>query len=339
MKAVLESGPWMVNNIPLVLNVWEPGIWLEKVEPSTIPIWVCVYNIPMELCNGNGLGKIMSGIGKPMLMDKMTRERCLKKSGKLDFARCLVEVDAVDELPNSLEISYPPLGNRPARVGKLEVKYQWKPPLCTHCKTFGHTTYACKIRPRSEEELAAKAAMEAAKLKPDGSMNVTGAGVVDDGFTEVGKKNRPVKVQTSGVQSRGYNQNRYGRDVGYQNRRFQNYGSQRYGNNGVNAIGQRRYGGVMQRNAFQQKSNVSTVNAVNKAKLVAKDNSGTVNTGQSKVDGLTVEKPKLASAFNHDFRPRVLVRGSGSGKDDISLSNENVPVSNSFQALDDQEMA
>ena len=95
----------------------------------------------------------------------------------------------------------------------------------------------------------------------------------------------------------------------------------------------------MQRNAFQQKSNVSTVNAVNKGKLVAKDSSGTVNTGQSKVDGLTVEKPKLASAFNHDFRPRVLVRGSGSGKDDINLSNENVPVSNSFQVLDDQEMA
>ena len=56
----------MVHNIPLVLNVWEPGIWLEKVEPSTIPIWVCVYEIPMELCNGNGIDKIFSGIGKPM---------------------------------------------------------------------------------------------------------------------------------------------------------------------------------------------------------------------------------------------------------------------------------
>ncbi|GJZ70118.1 hypothetical protein Tco_0633668 [Tanacetum coccineum] len=94
MKAVLESGPWMVNNVPLVLNIWEPGIWLEKVEPSTIPIWVCVHNISMELCNGNGIGKIMSGIGKPMLMEKMTKERCLKKSGKLDFARVPARVAA-----------------------------------------------------------------------------------------------------------------------------------------------------------------------------------------------------------------------------------------------------
>nr|GFC13391.1 hypothetical protein [Tanacetum cinerariifolium] len=72
MKSVLESGPWMVQNVPLVLNVWEPGIWLEKTEPSSIPIWVCVHNISMELCNGNGIRKIMSGIGKPMLMDRMT---------------------------------------------------------------------------------------------------------------------------------------------------------------------------------------------------------------------------------------------------------------------------
>ena len=145
MKAVFESGPWMVNNVPLVLNVWEPGICLEKVEPSTIPIWVCVYNIPLELCNSNGISKIMSGVGKPMLMDKMTKERCLKKVVKLDYARVLVEVSALDDLPNHLELSYPTIGNRPARVGKLEVKYQWKPPLCTHCKTLVTLLLSAKL--------------------------------------------------------------------------------------------------------------------------------------------------------------------------------------------------
>nr|GFA38536.1 hypothetical protein [Tanacetum cinerariifolium] len=121
MKVVLESGPWMINNVPLLLNVWEPGIWLEKVEPSTIPIWVCVYGIPMELCNGNEIGKIMSEIGKPMLMDNLTRERCLKKAGKLDFARVLVEVSASDVLPQTLEIEYPAIGDRPRRVGDVRI--------------------------------------------------------------------------------------------------------------------------------------------------------------------------------------------------------------------------
>ncbi|GKA81933.1 RNA-directed DNA polymerase, eukaryota, reverse transcriptase zinc-binding domain protein, partial [Tanacetum coccineum] len=190
MKKVLESGPWMVQNVPLVLNVWEPGIWLDKTEPSVIPIWVCVYNIPMELCNGNGIGKIMSGVGKPLLMDNMTKERCLKKSGKLDFARVLVEVSADDDLPSSLEISYPPIGNRPAKVDVLDVKYQWKPPLCTHCKTFGHSTLSCKVRPRTEEEVAAKNLKDALKIgKPD--VEISGKkNVDDDGFTVVGKKNR-----------------------------------------------------------------------------------------------------------------------------------------------------
>ncbi|PWA27164.1 hypothetical protein CTI12_AA627900 [Artemisia annua] len=141
--------------IPLVLNTWEPGTWLEKVEPSTIPIWVCIYGVPMELCNGNGIGKIFSGVGRPMLMDKLTKERCLKKAGKLDFARVLVEVSANEDLPNFIEIEYPQLGDRPARVGKLEIKYQWKPPLCTHCNTFDHSIVSCKSRPRTEEEIAA----------------------------------------------------------------------------------------------------------------------------------------------------------------------------------------
>ena len=51
MKTVLDCGPWMIQNVPLILNVWEPCIWLEKIAPSSIPLWVCVYNIPMELCN------------------------------------------------------------------------------------------------------------------------------------------------------------------------------------------------------------------------------------------------------------------------------------------------
>ncbi|GJV05068.1 reverse transcriptase domain-containing protein [Tanacetum coccineum] len=167
MKSVLESSPWMVNNVSLVLNIWEPGISLEKVEASTILIWFCVYNIPMELCNGNGIGKIMSRIGKPMLMDKMTKERCLKKSGKLDFARVLVEVLVDDELPSSLEIAYPPVGNRPARVGKLDV------------------------RPRYEEEIAAQTIKEAINVKGRG-VNVNGGNIDnDDGFViEVGKINR-----------------------------------------------------------------------------------------------------------------------------------------------------
>nr|GEV20820.1 hypothetical protein [Tanacetum cinerariifolium] len=121
-----------------------------------------------------------------MLMDKMTKERCLKKDRKLDFARVLVEVSANEELPLVLEIKYPPIGNRPAKVGKLEVKYQWKPPLCTHCKTFGHTTLACKVRPRTEEELAAKE-VKVGNIDDHYKSRVEKGNMNDDGFVIVGK--------------------------------------------------------------------------------------------------------------------------------------------------------
>ncbi|GJT77733.1 RNA-directed DNA polymerase, eukaryota, reverse transcriptase zinc-binding domain protein [Tanacetum coccineum] len=313
MKAVLESGPWMVNNVPLVLNIWEPGIWLEKVEPSTIPIWVCVYNIPMELCNGNGIGKIISGIGKPMLMDKMMKERCLKKSGKLDFARVLVEVNAEEELPHVLEIAYPAIGNRPAGVGKLDVKYQWQPPLCTHCKSFGHSTVACKVRPRTESEIAAKTLKDAVKesFNDPGSKSLDGES--NDGFVTVGRRNKPVKDQMKPIRKND------------QSRNFSHLGAQNR---------------VQGKNLIKQQSqNGGNVNVRKfNGNFVDKNSSGGKNSTQNKSNGSFVDKPKLASAYNQDFRRRVLVRGSGSKGSYMNSHNEGVHVTNAFQALDDQEM-
>nr|GEY39276.1 hypothetical protein CTI12_AA318980 [Tanacetum cinerariifolium] len=201
MKKVLESGPWMIQN--------EPGIWLTKTEPSSIPIWVCMYNIPLELCNGNGIGKIMSDVGKPLLMDKMTRERCLKKASKIDFARVLVEVSAEDDLPNVIEIEYPPLGNRPSRIGMLEVKYKWRPPLCTHCKTFGHSTLSCKFRPRTDDEIATNTVKEA--IHVNGSGVTVSSSDLNEGFVFVGKKNKPIITQnrSAPVKNDNYNKSNF----------------------------------------------------------------------------------------------------------------------------------
>lgn len=345
MKSVLESGPWMINNVPLVLNVWEPGIWLEKVEPSTIPIWVCVYGIPLELCNGNGIGKIMSGVGKPMLMDKLTRERCLKKSGKLDFARVLVEVSASDVLPNELEIEYPAIGDKPGRIGKLNVKYQWKPPQCSFCKTFGHATVACKLRPRTGEEIAAKILKDALKVNKPISETEVGGNDDNAGFIEVGKKNKPVGgqsfVKQNGYHNRGVNNSFQSR--GFQNSsRFNvNNGRFNYASRGSYQQDRNGFGGVhnygnglkakgMDESSSKEKGNV---NMKSKVDVVPPKKSVKQNDDKS---GL-VQKPSLSSKYNADFKPKVLVRGSGSNKP-LDVKGENVPVNNSFQALEDLDM-
>ncbi|PWA58130.1 hypothetical protein CTI12_AA396760 [Artemisia annua] len=348
MKSVLDSRPWMVQNVPIVLNLWEPGIWLDMSEPTTIPIWVCVYNIPMELCNGNGIGKIMSGVGRPMLMDKMTKERCLKKAGKLDFARVLVGVSAEEELPNVLEISYPPLGNRPARVGKLDVKYQWKPPLCTHCKTFGHSTISCKNRPRTQEELAAHVIKEAIRVQvPVGSK---GKDVVvdEEGFSTVGKKNRSVvnnntngmSTKTLNVQNT-HNTTRSGVVYGVQSTNAQGLGKKNAaptkknkGNTSNMQSGKGRSNGL-QGNGYSKQG----LYQVKGNKLSASKSSNGAQNGNSKMSG-GVNPTKNLQQISKDpnFKPRVLIRGSGSTRNPNKVVEESIPLSNTFAVLIDDEM-
>ncbi|GJS50115.1 RNA-directed DNA polymerase, eukaryota [Tanacetum coccineum] len=45
---VIKNGPWMVNNKPLFVQEWRVGMNLDRTEPSKLPVWVKMYNIPME---------------------------------------------------------------------------------------------------------------------------------------------------------------------------------------------------------------------------------------------------------------------------------------------------
>nr|GEZ53580.1 RNA-directed DNA polymerase, eukaryota, reverse transcriptase zinc-binding domain protein [Tanacetum cinerariifolium] len=68
--------------------------------------------------------------------------------------------------------------------------YQWKPPLCTHCKTFGHTILACKLRPKTDVERAAKIVKDASSLKGPLEENYNAMKSDEEGFFQVGKNNK-----------------------------------------------------------------------------------------------------------------------------------------------------
>ncbi|PWA98164.1 hypothetical protein CTI12_AA022120 [Artemisia annua] len=275
MKAILESGPWMVNNVPLVLNVWEPGLCLEKVEPSTIPIWL--WMISQLFWN---------------------------------FVTLLLA------------------------IGLLEVKYQWNPPpLCTHCKTFGHSTIACKVRPKSEEEIAASVLKDAIKVNGSSYLN-NNVNVDNDGFVVVGKKKKPVVTQSNTRQS--YSQSRNVASS-FQNRGFQNSnrnGSgnfrQRFGRqapNQQNRNGGHKLQGVVMKNKGVGGSS-SNGNSLSSFKKPA----------MNRANESLVKKPPLASVYNQDIRPKVLVKGSASGSNTDKIIEEDVPISNSFHVLTDDVM-
>ncbi|KAI8535795.1 hypothetical protein RHMOL_Rhmol10G0201800 [Rhododendron molle] len=69
---LLEGGPWHFGGKLLILKLWHPHLKLEKVQLSTIPLWVHFYNIPLELWTGPGFSYIASSVGRPLYVDKLT---------------------------------------------------------------------------------------------------------------------------------------------------------------------------------------------------------------------------------------------------------------------------
>ncbi|KAD0708995.1 hypothetical protein E3N88_43820 [Mikania micrantha] len=67
---VLENGPWLIRNVLLFLNRWECRLGLEKAELTTIPLWVAIHGIPMDLWPKESISR-MSAIGFPQVMDRV----------------------------------------------------------------------------------------------------------------------------------------------------------------------------------------------------------------------------------------------------------------------------
>ncbi|PWA45466.1 hypothetical protein CTI12_AA517820 [Artemisia annua] len=72
--------------------------------------------------------------------------------GRLGFARVLVEVNACKGLEESIDILYKSRADGKQFVKQVKVEYDWKPPLCSHCKVFGHSFEKCLKRERTEEQ-------------------------------------------------------------------------------------------------------------------------------------------------------------------------------------------
>ncbi|GKC20786.1 retrovirus-related pol polyprotein from transposon RE2 [Tanacetum coccineum] len=48
MKYIIDQSPWIVNGKPLIVQKWDPEIIIEKETPCKIPVWIRLYNVPLE---------------------------------------------------------------------------------------------------------------------------------------------------------------------------------------------------------------------------------------------------------------------------------------------------
>ncbi|PWA98654.1 hypothetical protein CTI12_AA001390 [Artemisia annua] len=201
------------------------------------------------------------------------------------------------DLPNYIEIEYPQFGNRPARVGK----------------------------PRTEEEIAAKVISNALKVNVNVSPNVNVGKADDDGFTTVGRNNKPIINQSSVKQNdmKYRNSGSSNKQVFYKQGPNQQF---RVGNSKSQAMGDKRNGKVSNNNNSNKGGPGNMINSNKSAIAVVSRNSG------------LVQKPALSTKYNDNFKPRVLVRGSGSNANLKSASVEHIPIANSYQAFEDHDM-
>nr|GEY80447.1 hypothetical protein [Tanacetum cinerariifolium] len=108
----------------------DAGMCMSKLEPSKAPLWVKIFDIPLEAWNADGISRIASMIGNPIIMDRITTSMCKKAYGRASFVKELINVDANEGLIDNIKVCYESLG----RSMMLRVEYPWKPPICSHCK-------------------------------------------------------------------------------------------------------------------------------------------------------------------------------------------------------------
>ncbi|KAL7589389.1 hypothetical protein Lser_V15G40879 [Lactuca serriola] len=219
MLSVLEGSPWlMFNNMPLFLQRWRPGLTLTKNKHDKIPVWIKIFDLPLEVWSGENLCRIASKIGIPLAFDSFTEDMCLEHKGRNAYARILVEIAAGKEWRKKIDIATWDFVSNSAVIQSFDVEYAWIPSRCNHCKVYGHVDKVCA------------AAMNVVKEDNNGEVrnlkNNKGKEVVNgDGFTEVKYKKVMGNIDGEGTSKSqvGNNGNRGGNGKG-QNWNWSNKG-------------------------------------------------------------------------------------------------------------------
>ncbi|XP_062075064.1 uncharacterized protein LOC133779080 [Humulus lupulus] len=130
---VLEAGVVHFDRKPVLLRPWSTDLETLRVVNSVL-VWMRSPNIGLQYWGLKSLSALVSTIGKPMMMDRVTKEKSMVK-----FARVLVEVEITDRLPHSISS----ISER-GQLMEQAIEFEWLPTRCSCCKGLGHTASSCK---------------------------------------------------------------------------------------------------------------------------------------------------------------------------------------------------
>ncbi|GJZ90262.1 zinc knuckle CX2CX4HX4C containing protein [Tanacetum coccineum] len=116
LEAVLEGGPWLIHKSLIILKNWSMDNRLHKEELTRIPIWLKLYDVPIQV---------------------------FEEDGRSSFARWLIEVNSEVDFVDAVTIGIHSLTGDGFTKETIRVEYEWRPLRCNICKIFGHVHDHC----------------------------------------------------------------------------------------------------------------------------------------------------------------------------------------------------
>nr|GEY69557.1 hypothetical protein [Tanacetum cinerariifolium] len=156
LDAMLENGPWFIQNNLLILKKWHPNDNLLKEDVSTIPVWVKLHGVPVTAFSEDGLSAIATKLGTPLMLDSYTSDMCMQSWGMSSYARVMIELRPDVDLKDNMVMAMPKITRESHYTYNVRVEYEWKPPRCSSCKVFGHTHEECSKNTGAGEKKTVK---------------------------------------------------------------------------------------------------------------------------------------------------------------------------------------
>ncbi|KAG9444331.1 hypothetical protein H6P81_015671 [Aristolochia fimbriata] len=168
MVHVWATKRWFIKGSLMKVFKWSPLFRTsDREDPSLAAIWVSFPSLPVLFFQEEFLYSISALVGKVLTMDGPTR-----KLTRTNVARVCVEVDLLQELPQSLWIG---IG---ARGFWQDITYENLPSYCAHCLLRGHSITRCSSASKDAKQ----------RSTPKSSLKLPGAESHDEQLSQ-GKNN------------------------------------------------------------------------------------------------------------------------------------------------------
>ncbi|RAL48813.1 hypothetical protein DM860_001133 [Cuscuta australis] len=141
-EEVCKRRYFFFDNKPMLVQKWSPGRKIDIHKLTDIPIWIQLPNLHPKYWSLPGLSKLGSLIGKPIKRDKETAAW-----QKWAYARIQVEVSIHQDFPDVIQFV-----DKENMVLTRDIKYEWKPSRCSHCKMLGHTEELCRKKDKLQDK-------------------------------------------------------------------------------------------------------------------------------------------------------------------------------------------